>query len=695
MALEEGPAERTSYGENGAADALEAEPAPVKDGLWADTAGHGAPVDFVEPSVPADALAELYGTIGGVKSLAMPNGQRPMPNERNIDSVGVKAEPERAGLDPAAEGSETPAEALAAPLDYDSAYQWAVSMFAVGSDAPIGLGGDAVLEEATVGDCCIVKQVVQALYRDRPDDIGRSPERPDLRLAQEEAYGHLVGNLVIGELLAHEGRAVGKRVENVVAKEAKDAASAKEAAKAPRKKARALTDEEAREAALKAVDADLAAQLARRLGARPSVSLQLPARKTAVVERKPKVVKPEAVESKAADKLARLRAAAARAEAAVLPAEAHITAAKRRVERAQQARKDLVDLIFHHTLAGAKVPLPKSGEPDEAYEAHQQKQHELDAEREALDVRLSRLRSEFNRAADAAADARDAAELARDAVAAEERSRAAAAQAVERAALWSAQQEEWACEREESQARLATARANVVAAQAALACARAYEPVLWESPGETCERLKRHSALVWSMADERPAPKVFKLVGESADSIRALAGAVSQQVTGVEERLALERRGRPPPSLPPSPPDSDTEGDESPPAPLPPPPPSPPPPPPPPPPSSPPSEPATPRTPPPRPPWCLILNPDGDSMLNLRTQGYDKVVWWDRDARCPCPACTKNTTPPAPSTEPRQGASHVVCSPTHACYTTEAPALPCAHDALRNERGHPTCNCWL
>ena len=50
----------------------------------------------------------------------------------------------------------------------------------------------------------------------------------------------------------------------------------------------------------------------------------------------------------AADKLARLRAAAARAEAAVLPAEAHLTAAKRRVERAQQAREDLASLIFHH-----------------------------------------------------------------------------------------------------------------------------------------------------------------------------------------------------------------------------------------------------------------------------------------------------------------------------------------------------------
>ena len=79
------------------------------------------------------------------------------------------------------------------------------------------------------------------------------------------------------------------------------------------------------------------------------------------------------------------------------------------------------------------MPLPESGQPDEAYEAHLKKQDELDAEMEAIDVRLSRLRSERTIAEEAAYDARDAAELARDAVAAAERLRAAAAQAADRA----------------------------------------------------------------------------------------------------------------------------------------------------------------------------------------------------------------------------------------------------------------------
>ena len=43
-----------------------------------------------------------------------------------------------------------------------------------------------------MGDCGTVKEVIKVLYRNRLDDICRSPERPDLRLSQEEAQGHLL-----------------------------------------------------------------------------------------------------------------------------------------------------------------------------------------------------------------------------------------------------------------------------------------------------------------------------------------------------------------------------------------------------------------------------------------------------------------------------------------------------------------------
>lgn len=513
VGLESGPVERTSYDEYGAADALEAEAAPVLDGLSADTAGHDAPMDFDEPSVPVDTLAELYGVIADRSPHPIPDALRTMPEQGSAASPVMAKEAVGSGPAPDEEGLVSAAEAPAAPFDYDSAYQWATRMFAVGTDAPIGLGGDAILPDATVGVCCTVKQVVQAFFRDRLDDIGRSPERPDLRLTQEEAQGHLVGNLVIGELLAHEGRAVGKRVDNVVAKEARDAAAAKEKAKGPRKAARALADPAAREAALKAVDDDLAAQLARRLRALPSISLQLPARQTAVVESKLKVLKPEAAEAKAVDKLARLRAAAARAEAAVLPAEALLTAAKRRVERAQKAWEDLTLLRFHHALAGAKVPLPeKSGQPDEAYEAHRQQQEELDSEKEALNTRLSRLRSERTVAQEAADDARDAAELARDAVAAEERARADARRRAERDAEWAALMEEHERERAEGEVRMAESRARVDASMAALA------------------RLKRERSP--SCMPTVTAPKVFKLTGMSAADVSSMASHVSQESSG-------------------------------------------------------------------------------------------------------------------------------------------------------------------
>jgi hypothetical protein len=53
---------------------------------------------------------------------------------------------------------------------------------------------------------------------------------------------------------------------------------------------------------------------------------------------------------------------------------------------------------------------------------------------------------------------------------------------------------------------------------------------------------------VWGSVDGTAAsavPKVFSLVGKSADSVRALAGEVSQEVTGNEERAALKRLGCP------------------------------------------------------------------------------------------------------------------------------------------------------
>ena len=426
--LDDGSMERASYADNGASEALEAEHIPIADGPSDCSVGHDVLMELYGVMVPPTSSTTASVTNAHVDVAPMANGHRTTTSEAAFSSSEMPVEAERPGLASGEEGSEEAAEAAAVPLDFTTAYQFAVRMFTNGKDASISCGGNAMLDEATVGDCVTVKSVVQALYRDRPGDICRSPERPDLRLSQEEAQGHLIGNLVIGELLANEARRTGKAVDNILNKEAKDAVAAKEAAKGPRKRARAQPDEAAQEEALKAIEDDFAAQLARRLRATPSISLQLPPRNTALVKSEPKIVKREAAAAKAADKLARLRTAAARAEAAVLPAELNHTAAKRRLERARAAFAELRSLRFEHALAGARVPMPEPGaECDEPYQAHVREQVELDGEMEALDAKVSMLRSACSAAEDAAEDARDAAEDARNAVAAEERTRAAAA----------------------------------------------------------------------------------------------------------------------------------------------------------------------------------------------------------------------------------------------------------------------------
>ena len=56
----------------------------------------------------------------------------------------------------------------------------------------------------------------------------------------------------------------------------------------------------------------------------------------------------------------------------------------------------------------------------------------------------------------------------------------------------------------------------------------------------TRERLQRDAEHVWGAgAKEHAAPKVFRLVGVSAESVRAVADQVSSEVTSVEERVSL------------------------------------------------------------------------------------------------------------------------------------------------------------
>ena len=116
-----------------------------------------------------------------------------------------------------------PTDNDSADMDEATLYAWVVRMVGGGKDSSIMLGGKPVCEKPTIGLCVRSKAAVAKAFTERAGDICRSPERPDLRLSKEEAQGHLMGNLVVGELLVEEARSVGKDIDNVCRREAAQA----------------------------------------------------------------------------------------------------------------------------------------------------------------------------------------------------------------------------------------------------------------------------------------------------------------------------------------------------------------------------------------------------------------------------------------------------------------------------------------
>ena len=82
-----------------------------------------------------------------------------------------------------------------AELSFEVLRKRAVQMFTGGAEASIVFILDVLAAEPTVELCALAKDVVQRLWegKEHRDAICRSPERPDLRLSQEEALGYLLG----------------------------------------------------------------------------------------------------------------------------------------------------------------------------------------------------------------------------------------------------------------------------------------------------------------------------------------------------------------------------------------------------------------------------------------------------------------------------------------------------------------------
>ena len=184
------------------------------------------------------------------------------------------------------------------------------------------------VSEATVAVALVVKAAIAAVWKAYAEKICRSPERPDLRMSQEEAQGWLIGALFARELLAPEARGIGKRVDYYASAEEKAEKAAKEATKSRKKAARKAKTEEAMQQKLEAIMTDVTAQRAAR--AAKVIDLGLPPVRS-------KVVESYVEEPTAADVLEELEAQLSQAEAELDAAESLHVAALHAAERATRA----------------------------------------------------------------------------------------------------------------------------------------------------------------------------------------------------------------------------------------------------------------------------------------------------------------------------------------------------------------------
>ena len=128
--------------------------------------------------------------------------------------AGAAAEGMHASVGGHAQPEKRPREASPA-LCLPMLEELAVLMFAVGADKPMAASRAlAGASGPTVGLAVLVKQGVVNVWKQRGDAICRSPERPDLKMSQEEAQGWAVAAVVDRELLPDEARPIGKRVDN-------------------------------------------------------------------------------------------------------------------------------------------------------------------------------------------------------------------------------------------------------------------------------------------------------------------------------------------------------------------------------------------------------------------------------------------------------------------------------------------------
>lgn len=409
-----------------------------------------------------------------------------------------------------------------AQLSDEQLFERAAKVCTSNPERPMPSGEAAIVGPPTVKHAVRIRATIRDLFSRRADSICRSLERPDLSLSMEEAYGHLAADLMLGptELLPEEPRRIGKQVDTLALREDKSHENARSKAKDARGNARKAARKcEAKAAALEQTIAEIDLGLERKRAERLAkpVDLFLPARNTVVhVPRPPTAAE---VDRAAVTKWRRLEAAAKAAEAEAKAAKQEAALAAHEAERAEKSHARLGPCPTLGHLLGLDMPCVRvrgqllsrlvTEMPEGEHEYRQ-----LELERWAGSQKLAHeLSSVAFETRVAATEAHERAEDARE--------EADAAALLCSSAHWAAEREAKAAEAAQAKAAEAAAHARIEQIEARIA-----ELELIER-----ERMrgwvKMEAARAWPEG-ERPNPKVFSLVGMSADNVRAVAGEVSQ-----------------------------------------------------------------------------------------------------------------------------------------------------------------------
>ena len=236
--------------------------------------------DVVMESEPAAVQPEMVPDEPAVQS------ERTAADFADISTAAAEAAADFSRPADEAPGTSTAPELPAEALSLDQLQQWAIRMFCGGREQLVASGGARAVSTVSLELIMAIKATVIAIFKDFVEQICSSPERPDLRLTQEEALGHLVGSLVVGEMLATEARGIGKRLDFHAGKEAKAQAQEKESVRQKLKGLRKKKGLEPAQLTTMSEAIDVAAEEARALRLAKVIDLGLPAANSQIVERR-------------------------------------------------------------------------------------------------------------------------------------------------------------------------------------------------------------------------------------------------------------------------------------------------------------------------------------------------------------------------------------------------------------------------